>query len=229
MKKSFYVLLTALILGAFSVTACGVQKPEVDMSDFAIPEDFTWEGSYIDSVVGQAVLTIEKSGRDYHVSIGVPNSDMSHMDTYEFEATYDKQSYGLVYKNGVRTTYDLPDYTKENPGSLISSEVYTDGTGAIYYINGSLVWSDDKDDAGANFSFRDLEVGDFSDEDLQSAEDAFLDSVEYNTDTTTTESNAPAETEDAGGEDSGEAAGEETEAADEGAETEEGAEESNGE
>ena len=125
------------------------------MSVFQTPKDFVWEGSYMDDEEGLAVLTIakdEKNKKKYKCTVNVPDENITHIDTYEFTAVSGKDA-GLSYDDGVRTTYEIPDFEK-NPDAHVSSTVaYEDGTGEIYYLNGRLYWIDDKDDSGSGLAF----------------------------------------------------------------------------
>lgn len=149
------IVMTVLALTLLS--GCGKKTDtNVDLSDFTPPKDFVWEGSYVDAVEGRAVLTITKNGTKYLCSIGVPSSDMSHIDSYTFTAKKSKDTQGLEYKSGVHTSFDLPDISQNTAGEgedLTTREIYTDGTGAVYYLEDALYWIDDKENAGEVFSF----------------------------------------------------------------------------
>ena len=155
MKKKVAILIALAF--ASCVAGCGFEKKEkavdVNLEPFRAPSDYVWEGSYIDSRDGLAVLTIEKEKNGgYSASIGVPSEDMSYIRTYEFTLNTADDGVGLSYKNGSLTTYYLPAADAAD-GSVTTQEGYQNGTGAIYYLEGSLYWIDDVDNAGENFAF----------------------------------------------------------------------------
>ena len=181
MKKKLY-LLTICILSAAALCACGQTKkdelkPEADLTAFETPKDFEWEGSYMDDEEGLAVLVIEKDGKKYKCTVNVPDENITYIDTYEFTAS--EGDVGLSYKDGVRTTFEIPDYKKDPDAHVASTEAYNDGTGEIYYLNGRLYWIDDKDDSGSGFAFsrqEDVEVNnDESDGDAGESSEAAMD------------------------------------------------------
>ncbi|MBR1861116.1 MAG: hypothetical protein IJ796_04565 [Lachnospiraceae bacterium] len=159
MKKQILIIICVLVLAAGAIAAYLIisgkkgraNEDELDTSMFQTPEGFVWEGSYIDSRDGRAVLTIEKNGNSYICSIGVPSEDISYMNTYEFTATESADGSGLEYEGGVRTEYLIPDDPGENP--VTSNEIYNDGTGTVYYLYDSVYWYDQKDNAGQNLAF----------------------------------------------------------------------------
>ncbi len=155
MKKRVALLIAFIC--ALCMAGCGFEKEEkavdVNLEPFRAPADFVWEGSYIDSRNGLAVLTIEKEKNGgYSASIGVPSEDMSYIRTYEFTLNTSEDGVGLSYANGSLTTYYIPSIDAED-SSVTTQEGYQDGTGAIYYLDGNLFWIDDKDNAGENFAF----------------------------------------------------------------------------
>ncbi len=156
MKKKGWVCLLLAALMLFPA-GCGFQKKEeardVNLSVFQAPSDFVWEGSYIDSRGGLAVLTIEKEQKGgYSASVGVPSEDMSYIRTYEFTLNTADDGVGMSYSNGTLTTYYLPG--DDNPeASVTTQENYQNGTGSIYYLEGNLYWIDDVDNAGEMFAF----------------------------------------------------------------------------
>ena len=140
------------------VIGCGKKNEvDVDLSAFETPVGFEWAGTYIDDVKGIAVLNIEKDGNQYSCMITVPTEDVSHIDSYQFTAKLSKEAAGLAYTDGTMTTMDLPDFTKNPDGEIMTAEVYTDGSGVICYLDGFLYWIDDKEDAGKLFAFRALD------------------------------------------------------------------------
>jgi len=152
MKKRVVFLITAAVLSlSFIFSACSNKvSDENDISAFSYPDDFEWEGTYMDEEEGMAVLTVTKNGKKYDCTIDIPDKDVTHIDSYEFTAVEDEA--GLSYENGVCISYDLPDYEDED-AALITDEVYTDGTGSLYYVDGYVYWLDDKNDAGATYMF----------------------------------------------------------------------------
>ncbi len=118
---------------------------------FQLPEGFEWEGSYIDSVNGSAVLTIERSSDRYLCSVAVPTSDISYVNTYTFEAEKSKDGNSLVYTGGIHTEYLIPEL--ESDAGVTTTEIYNDGTGELFYYNGYIFWVDDKESAGKEFLF----------------------------------------------------------------------------
>lgn len=158
MKKLRIILMVCVLCTVGLMTGCGKKDSmDVDLSAFETPDGFEWEGIYIDDREGQAVLSIEQDGKQYTCMISVPNSDVSHIDTYQFSAGASDDGMGLAYTDGSMTSMDLPDFAKNPDGEIMTSEVYSDGTGAIYYLDGYLQWLDDVNNAGGLYAFRKLD------------------------------------------------------------------------
>ena len=160
MKKKVITALCALVV--LGVILAGVLvyvtmkkktvgKSEIDMSEFALPDGETWEGSYIDSIDALAVLTITRNGDDYICSIGIPSEDMSYIDSYEFVAGTASDGVGLSYTGGVHTQYLISN--TEGAEGVMDTQRYEDGTGALYYYDGAVIWVDDVNNAGLGFLF----------------------------------------------------------------------------
>lgn len=134
-------------------TGCGVSASSagIDTSDFKPPSDFSWEGSYMDSKEGLASLTIDKTAFGYNCTITVLDKSVSHIETFEFTAKEDDM--GLIYKDGSRVYYDIPDFEKNADASTLNETVYKDGTGTLYYSDGIVYWIDEKDDYGKDLEF----------------------------------------------------------------------------
>ena len=159
-KKRTHLFVAALMSVAL-LSACQKNKPaeptEADLVPFTPPADFEWEGSYLDRVNDLAVLTIEKDGNAYNCTVSVPDQAITHIESYEFKASAASDGLGLSYTGGVRTSYLLPSEDKPDAG-VTTQEVYTDGTGRIYYLDGEVYWMDDKDNAGNTFIFEKVEA-----------------------------------------------------------------------
>ena len=155
MKVRLVTLMSVLAAGAV-ICLGGCQKEsgmEMNISGLETPADFIWEGDYIDENGGTAVLTIEKEGNVYKCSIGVPSDDMTHIDSYFFNAEEYSEGGTLEYKDGTHTSFDLPDTDDEGETSLQTTTIYENGTGQLYYLNGAVCWIEDNEDAGEDFSF----------------------------------------------------------------------------
>lgn len=149
-RKKITAGVLLCILMMLSITSCK-DKTDADLSAFQPPVNYKWEGNYVDEN-GTATLVIEKkSGKKYACTINVTDEEMTHIDTYEFTAV--KDDYGLSYEDGVHTSYDIPDYETDPDASVTSDEVYTNGTGSIYYLEEYVYWLDEKSDAGSEFAF----------------------------------------------------------------------------
>ena len=158
-KKRIGIIFAALaVLTLFS--ACGkkstLPETEADMTPFQPPADFNWEGSYIDRVGDLAVLTIETANNGFLCTICVPDKEITHVEAYEFTALPADDGLGLSYTDGVRTSYLVPAEGKADQG-VKADEIYTDGTGRLYYLDGSVFWLDEKDDAGTTLIFDKVE------------------------------------------------------------------------
>ena len=90
MKKKLILMTLILAVTAAGLSGCSIKQPQnsegVDLTNFATPEGFEWEGSYLDSLGTTAVLTIKKNGNNYDCSVNIPSSDFSHIESYEFTA-----------------------------------------------------------------------------------------------------------------------------------------------
>lgn len=155
MKKRFAtgtLIGTLLFTVLFSFSACGKSdKADEVLKDFEPPFNYKWEGHYVDEDETTTLVIEKKSGKKYQCVISTTDESVTHIDTYEFTA--EKKDYGLVYENGVHTTYDIPDFENTPDASVETSEVYSDGTGSIYYLDEHLYWLDDKNDAGSEYVF----------------------------------------------------------------------------
>lgn len=161
MKKNN--IRTLIILTATAclslLSACGKktqEEPAVDMAPFTPPTDFKWEGSYIDSVNELAVLTVELDSSGYLCSISIPDEAITHIDSYTFHAAPAQDGLGLEYTAGSHTSYQLPADDKIDQG-VTTTDVYSDGTGRIYYLDGNVFWLDEKDNKGVGFIFERVE------------------------------------------------------------------------
>ncbi|MBP5607811.1 MAG: hypothetical protein J6X66_06035 [Lachnospiraceae bacterium] len=154
-------LFAAAFMSIALLSACQKNKPteptEADLVPFTPPTGFEWEGSYLDRVNDLAVLTIEKDGSAYYCTISVPDQAITHIESYEFKAAPAGDGLGLSYTDGVRTSYLLPSADKPDAG-VSTQEVYKDGTGRIYYLDGEVYWMDEKDNAGNTFIFEKVEA-----------------------------------------------------------------------
>ena len=154
MKKISVVLVGGLLL---LFAGCGKSSVVGNMSDFQVPAGFVWEGSYATSDDnGQASLTIEKGVMGYDCAITTSDNSFSNIESFEFTSKED-ESNGLSYTDGKRSYFEIPDFEKNPEASVINEEIYSDGTGCLYYLGGKLYWVDDKDDYGKNLVFEKLE------------------------------------------------------------------------
>ena len=157
-KRCLYIVLTALAMLTL-LSACekkASETGEVDMAPFTPPSDFVWEGSYIDRVNELAVLTIERQGNGYHCFINIPDEAITHIESYEFNAVPAQDGLGLEYTAGTRTSYLMPPADDTAQG-VTTTEVYSDGSGRVYYLEGSVFWLDEKDDNGTGLIFERVE------------------------------------------------------------------------
>ncbi len=155
MKKKRIVvgaLLCALMM--LPLTACN-QNKDSDLSDFKTPVGYKWEGSYVEENGTTTMVIEKKSGKKYNCTVNITDEEITHMDTYEFTAV--KDDYGLTYEDGVHTTYEIPDYEKDPEASVTTNEVYKNGTGSIYYLDGYVYWIDDVNNAGTDYAFKKTE------------------------------------------------------------------------
>ena len=230
MKLKMTLLVSALLM---AVAFSGCTKPlatndeDADMSAFETPKDFDWSGSYIDDVAGLAVLSIEKDGKDYKCTVNVPSEDMSHIETYDFTAKVTKGTPALTYENGVRISYMLPAADDAESG-VTTDQIYEDGTGSLYYLNGEIFWVDDRDNAGENFMFKNTALEEEEETEV-TTETAFDDGNAKKTEESAGDaSEATGSTEEEGAAESTEETAETTENAAEGTEASEGAAEDTG-
>lgn len=153
-KRALPLILPLIFTLIFSACASSGSDDEnaADMSAFEPPSDFEWDGSYIDETSGLVMMDIMKDGRKYRCTINVPDAGITHISSYTFTAK--KGDLGLSYEDGTYGTYDLPDFEKNPDAEVSYDEVYTDGSGSIYYLNDRLYWIDDKNDAGAGMAFK---------------------------------------------------------------------------
>lgn len=150
---SRYKIPVILVSACLFLGACGFDtRVNVSMSDFEPPKGFQWEGTYVDETTGQVTLNIEKGVMGYECQIDSVDSSMSHIESFIFTANEDSIK-ALAYKDGVRRSFDIPDFETNPKGEIIDEEIYTDGTGCLYYLDGKLYWIDDVEDYGKNYVF----------------------------------------------------------------------------
>lgn len=157
-KKRPVFILTAMIMVSL-LSACQKNDSDIakeDMAPFTPPTDFQWEGTYIDSVNELAVLSIELADNGFFCTISVPDKDITNIQSYEFTAKPAEDGLGLEYTAGSHTSYLLPPAENMSNG-VTTTEVYSDGTGRIYYLDGNVFWMDEKDNAGSGFIFERVE------------------------------------------------------------------------
>ncbi len=162
MKKKTIIIVIVLVACALLIAGYllylkfkpGSGKQDADTSILELPGDFVWEGEYIDDIEGYAVLTIEKSGNEYACSIAIPSADVSYINSYTFGARLSTDKNYLEYSGCVHSDYLIPPAESDEP--VTATEISTDGSGQIYYLDGYLIWIDEKEDAGQSFLFRKL-------------------------------------------------------------------------
>lgn len=152
-KRPVFILTAMIMITLLSACQNNQGAPSLeDMAPFTPPTDFQWEGTYIDSVNELAVLSIELANNGYLCTISVPDKDITNIRSYEFTAKPAEDGLGLEYTEGIHTSYLLPS-TENMANGVTTTEVYTDGTGRIYYLDGNVFWLDEKENAGSSFIF----------------------------------------------------------------------------
>ena len=152
-RTNRYIILALICIFCSTMIGCGLKsRVNVSMSDFDTPDSFQWEGTYVDETTGQVTLTIEKGVMGYECQVNSVDSSMSHLECFQFTAKEDNTK-ALAYTDGVRSSFDIPDFETNPEGETINEEIYTDGTGCIYYLDGKVYWIDDVDDYGKNYVF----------------------------------------------------------------------------
>ncbi len=169
MKKGIAILLALTVIG---LCACGdkeAQKEEKKAEAAAAVEEeleevdmtppnnlaFDWNGEYLDSTGGQAILTISpntKRNKGYEILIYIPGGEGS-FSTWSCTATYDDSVGGLHYEDCVRTNMD----TSETGGV---ETAYQKGTGVIIPSgdgSDTLLWIDDQERRGVDLRFERME------------------------------------------------------------------------
>ncbi len=156
-KRSLLFLTAMALVSLLSACQKKNEIPEqVDMVPFTPPNDFEWEGTYIDSVNELAVLTVETASDGFLCTISVPDKDITNIQSYEFTAKPADDGLGIAYTEGSHTTYLMPSEGNTSSG-VTTTEVYTDGSGRLYYLEGNVFWMDEKDNAGSGFIFERVE------------------------------------------------------------------------
>ena len=76
---------------------------------------------------------------------------MSFVDSYEFVARPAADGVGLAYENGTHIQYLISD--SESSVGVVDTELYSDGSGSLYYYKGAVLWVDNVADAGSGYLF----------------------------------------------------------------------------
>ena len=154
MKKYVFALLLSAVL-IFS--GCGGRSdPDAEETGYETPDNsfYDWNGDYLDSTGGQALLHIEPAAwrmRSYDILIYIPAGEDA-FTTWECTARYDAELGGLSYEKCVRRDMDVGSAG----GEVIS---YEDGTGLIIPSEQDadlLYWIDLKEGRGQDLNFERL-------------------------------------------------------------------------
>ena len=136
----------ATVIMVIILASCGNSAEPVSSVDpvdrVVPPEDFVLAGDWQDETSQRAAMTIFENGDKYDVEISWANS-ADETVFWNFSGEFDRDRGFLSYKDCMKTIV-----TEE------SEDVeYEDGTGSIMYLDGNLIWQDDKEDAGADCVF----------------------------------------------------------------------------
>ncbi|MBQ9708747.1 MAG: hypothetical protein IJV66_06150 [Firmicutes bacterium] len=104
-------------------------------------------GNWEDQTGSSAQLSIYQARNSYYADI-VWNDGQDLDDSWTMECTYNESTGELDYSNCIRTTN-----VSDDQGNVDGEEVYTDGTGSFSYENGTVLWYDDKEQAGEGCEF----------------------------------------------------------------------------
>ena len=106
---------------------------------------------------GRCIITVEKNKNTYIVTISWSSSAF-HNTIWTYECYFDKKTSSLVCKNGATCV----DFTVSESGKETAKTLYKDGSGSFLIKNGTLRWTDDMENQGADNYFVNIDeaVGD---------------------------------------------------------------------
>ena len=93
-------------------------------------------------------ITVEKQKKNYLVSVRWSSSAMEHTE-WTYKCTFDEETASLVCKGGATCV----DVKYNESGKAKTKTVYKDGSGSFTISCGTLVWNDEKENAGADMHF----------------------------------------------------------------------------
>lgn len=106
---------------------------------------------------GRCYITFEKQKKGYVASISW-SSSAADSTQWTYNCTFDKDSSSMVCKKGaIRTEASFSESGEEK-----IKTVYKDGSGSFIIKSGTLRWIDDKEDAGNEMYFVQIDEGDNS-------------------------------------------------------------------
>jgi hypothetical protein len=135
----------------------GQEKTEVETNDVSVAQgdipDF--DGTWYDTVSTRCDMEIYNQNDEYYVITidwGSSAWDNTH---WEFTGYYEPEQGGIVYQNG----YCYDQYYPDDGGDMQQTEVYSNGEGIIYMMDGNLYWNDQIENMGVDCVFVRYETG----------------------------------------------------------------------
>ena len=140
MRKYFAVLLCFIMI--FSFAACGGETGDNGGSE----EPASYAGTYVETVAGRGVITIEEFDGKYDVVIEWPNS-ASEVIYWNFSGDFDEN--GVLEYNDCQKL--LTTYKEDGSNDTLSD--YADGTGRLRMTDEGLLWEDDQENVAEGSVF----------------------------------------------------------------------------
>ncbi len=103
---------------------------------------------------GRCYITFSKEKKGYVASVSW-SSSVSESTQWTYPCTFDKASSSMVCKKGAMRA----DVSYSESGNEKSKIIYKDGTGSFIIKSGTLRWTDDKENAGADMYFIQIDEG----------------------------------------------------------------------
>ena len=156
MKKMRYVLAGLIIAGIVVTIAFCSGHSDKDTAEeieestspaVTLPEGFDLTGEWYDIVSQRSKMTITRGEGDnaYVVDVTWLESDTESV-VWSFSGTFDPETGFLHYQDCRKATVAIV----EDGATGDETIEYEGGTGTISYNSGTLLWQDDKEDAGSD-------------------------------------------------------------------------------
>ena len=150
MKRKFTGLaaLLAIVIMVFAACGGGDGEQEKETAATKVPKDFALEGTWVDETSQRASMEItagDNGQYDVEISWG---SSATESTVWTFGGEFNREEGFLYYKSGRKIIE-----TTDEEGNTSEEVKYEDGSGALVFEDGAMLWQDDKEGAGDECRF----------------------------------------------------------------------------